>query len=229
MGQGLNFIGSYTWSHSLSNADISSVGGGTFLAGIQDYFNMRADRSDSIFDIRHRFSLAVIYDVPLFANSSNSVVRTVLGGWQLGTIITEQTGFAAALTGVGDTTGTGISSRPSVVPGQSAYLSSSERSRDRWFNTAAFMQTPLGQFGNAARLPIHLPGLNQVDFSAVKNFRFAERFNFQFRAEFFNFFNHVNLGAPGLDIRAPNTFGRINTSVQGAAASRMRAGLSSSG
>jgi hypothetical protein len=217
MGRGFSFIGSYTWSHSLSNADISSVGGGTFLTGIQDYFNMRADRSDSVFDIRHRLSIAMIYDVPFFSNASNPVVRTFLGGWQLGTIITEQTGFAAALAGVGDTTGTGVSSRVSVVGGQSAQLSRPERSRDRWFNTAAFMQTPLGQFGNAARLPIHLPGLNQVDFSAVKNFRFSEQFNLQFRAEFFNFFNHVNLGAPGLDIRAPNTFGRINSSVQGAA------------
>ena len=71
--------------------------------------------------------------------------------------------------------------------------------------------------GNAAREEIHLPGMNNVDFSAVKNFRIRERNNFQFRAEFFNFFNHVNLGAPGLNLQAPNTFGVITTSVQGAA------------
>jgi len=102
------------------------------------------------------------------------------------------------------------------VAGQKAELSRSDRSRDRWFNTSAFIQTPLGVFGNAARQEIHLPGLNQVDASATKNFRIRERANFQFRAEFFNFFNHVNLGTPGLSVQAPNTFGRITTSSQGA-------------
>jgi hypothetical protein len=73
-----------------------------------------------------------------------------------------------------------------------------------------------GQFGDAVREPIHLPGLNQVDFGAFKNFRFFEAHEVQFRAEFFNFFNHVNLGAPGLDIRDPANFGRITSTVQGA-------------
>ena len=141
----------------------------------------------------------------------------MLGGWRAEAIITEQTGFGANLAGVGDTTGTGVNSRPSVVAGQKAELSRGQRSRARWFNTAAFTQTPLGRFGNAAREEIHLPGMNNVDFSAVKNFRIRERNNFQFRAEFFNFFNHVNLGAPGLSIQAPNAFGVITSSVQGAA------------
>jgi hypothetical protein len=193
------------------------VGGGSFLGGIQNYLNLAGERSPATFDIRHRLSVAAIYDLPLFKHGANSVARTALGGWQASVIVTEQTGFAAALSGVGDTTGTGVSSRPSVVAGQKAELPRDERSRDRWFNTAAFTQTPLGQFGNAAREAIHLPGMNNVDFSAVKNFRIREKNNLQFRAEFFNFFNHVNLGAPGLDIEAPNTFGVINTSVQGEA------------
>jgi len=59
--------------------------------------------------------------------------------------------------------------------------------------------------------------LNQVDFSATKNFRFLESHQVQFRAEFFNFFNHVNLGSPGLNIRDPANFGRVTSTVQGAA------------
>ncbi|MBI3694269.1 MAG: TonB-dependent receptor [Acidobacteria bacterium] len=214
VGRGLSLLGAYTWSKSLSNADISTVGGGTYLGAIQDYFNMRADRSPSVFDIRHRLSMAAIYDVPLFAHAPRAAVRTLLGGWQLGTIITEQTGFSATLQTVGDTTGTGVSSRPSVVAGQKANLSRSERSRDRWFNTPAFTSTPLGSFGTASRQPIYLPGLSQVDFSVTKNFRLFEAHTLQFRAEFFNFFNHVNLGSPGLNIQQPNSFGRITTSSQ---------------
>jgi len=216
VGRGLTLLASYTWSKSLSNADISSVGGGSFLAGIQDYFNLRGDRSYSVFDIPHRLSLAAIYDVPLFA-SAHGAVRTLLGGWQLGTIVTEQTGFASTLSGVPDTTGTGLGSRLDAVAGQKAMLDRGQRTRARWFNTAAFTFPQPGRFGTAPRHPIHLPGLNQVDFSANKNFRFGERHQVQFRAEFFNFLNHVNLGAPGLNIRDPDNFGRVISTNQGAA------------
>ena len=217
VGRGLSVLGAYTWSHSLSSADISSVGGGSFLDPIQNYFNLAAERSNSAFDIRHRLSVAVIYDVPWFRSSPNALTRTLLGGWQLGTIITEQTGFASALSRVVDTTGTGIASRVNMVAGQDPMLPRDQRTRDRWFNTSAFSLPVNGSFGNAVRHPIHLPGLNQVDASAVKNFRFFESHTVQFRAEFFNFFNHVNLGAPGLNIRDPNTFGRVISTAQGAA------------
>jgi hypothetical protein len=217
IGRGLSILGAYTWSHSLSNADISSVGGGSFIDAIQNYFNLDAERSNSVFDIRHRLSIAAIYDVPWFRSSPNPLTRALLGGWQLGTIITEQTGFASALTRVVDTTGTGIASRVNMVAGQDPMLPRDQRTRDRWFNTAAFALPVAGQFGNAVRHPLHLPGLNQVDASAVKNFRFLESHTMQFRAEFFNFFNHVNLGAPGLNIRDPSTFGRVISTAQGAA------------
>ena len=217
VARGLSFLGAYTWSHSLSNADISSVGGGTFLDPIQNYFNLAGERSNSAFDIRHRLSIAAIYDVPWFRSSPNAFKRAILGGWQLGTIITQQTGFASSVARVVDTTGTGIASRVNMVAGQDPMLPRDQRTRDRWFNTAAFSLPVNGSFGNAVRHPIHLPGLNQVDASAVKNFRFFESHTIQFRAEFFNFFNHVNLGAPGLNIRDPNTFGRVISTVQGAA------------
>ena len=47
----------------------------------------------------------------------------------------------------------------------------------------------------------------------MKNFRFLESHQLQFRAEFFNAFNHVNLGAPGLNIRDPDNFGRVTSTV----------------
>ncbi|MEP7363276.1 MAG: TonB-dependent receptor [Acidobacteriota bacterium] len=216
MARGFSFLGAYTWSHSLSNADISSVGGGSFLDAIQNYFNLANERSNSAFDIRHRLSIAAIYDVPLFRSSSNPWTRGILGGWQLSTIITEQTGFAANLARVVDTTGTGIASRVNMVAGQDPMLPRGDRTQARWFNTAAFTAPTPGAFGNAVREPIHLPGINQVDASAVKNFRFLESHVVQFRAEFFNFFNHVNLGAPGLNILDTANFGRVTSTVQGA-------------
>ena len=215
VGRGFSILGAYTWSKSLSNSDISTVGGGSFLGGIQDYMNLAADKSYSAFDVPHRLSISALYDIPLF-NHSRGPVRAILGGWQVGTIVTEQVGFAAALSGVVDTTGTGIASRVNAVPGQNPMLPRDQRTRAMWFNTAAFALPLPGQFGSSTREQIHLPGLNQVDFSANKVFRFWENQQVQFRAEFFNFFNHVNLGAPGLNIRDPQNFGRVTSTVQGA-------------
>jgi hypothetical protein len=213
VSRGLSFIGSYTWSKALSTMDQSTVGGGFYSAGLQDVFNLRTEKAPAAFDLRHRFSLATVWDVPLLVRGGHPALRALLGGWQVSAIITEQTGFASTLSGVGDTTGTGISSRPDMIANPN--LPRGTRSRDRWFNTAAFAMPPLGRFGTAPRHPIHLPGLNNVDFSASKTFRFAERHSLQFRGEFFNFFNHVNLGTPGLNLLAPNTFGRITSANQG--------------
>ena len=60
-------------------------------------------------------------------------------------------------------------------------------------------------------------GFNNVDFSAVKNIDVAEQHQLQLRFEFFNFFNHVNFGAPGTNVNDPTTFGVITTARQGSA------------
>jgi hypothetical protein len=213
VASGLTFLAAYTWSKALSTMDQSTVGGGFYSDSVQDIFNLRGEKSPAAFDLRHRFSLAVNYDLPFFNNARHKALRTALGGWQIGSIITQQTGFASSVARIGDTTGTGISSRPDVIA--NPILSRGERSRDRWFNTAAFAMPAGGRFGNASRHPIYLPGLNNVDVLAAKNFRFAEQHRLQFRAELFNFFNHVNLGAPGRSPLAPATFGRITTATQG--------------
>jgi len=212
---GLNLIAAYTWSKALSTQDASTVGGGWYTGNVQDILNLSGEKSPAAFDLRHRFSTAVIYNIPFFGNAKSRAVKAMLGGWQVSTIVTEQTGFGLTMAGVGDTTGTGISSRVSMVSGQRAELSRGERSRSRWFNTAAFAVTPMGQWGNATRNPLHLPGYNNIDLAANKYFRFSESANVQFRAEMFNFVNHVNLGAPGTSILAPNTFGIITSGSQG--------------
>jgi len=215
LARNFTFIGSYTLAHSTSLMDQTTVGGGGYSPSIQDVYNLRAENSDSAYDLRHRFSLAAVYNIPLFANSG-TVARALLGGWQVNAIVTEQTGFAAAISSYGDTTGTGTASRYNIAAGQNINIDNPSRSK--WFNTAAFVAPALGTWGNAPRMPIHLPGLNNIDFAANKNFRIRERFNTQLRFEFFNFFNHVNLGAPGLNPAAPNTFGIVTSSSQGAGA-----------
>ena len=212
---GLSILGAYTWSKALTDADTSgNIGAGSYNGLLQDYMNLTAARSYALYDIAHRLSAAAIYDLPVFRSSKQPILRTMLGGWQLSTIITEQTGFAAAPTGGSDTTGTGVTSRLNAVLGQSPMLPRDQRTQARWFNTAAFAPPVTGSWGTSSLNPLHLPGLNQVDASAAKNFRITEIHRVQFRADFFNFFNHVNLGAPGLNIKDPANFGRITSTSQ---------------
>ena len=82
VGKGLSILGAYTWSKSLSNADTSSVGGGTYLGGLQDYNDLRGNRSVSAFDVAQRLSMAGIYDVPLKGFLGGVVVPAVrIDGW----------------------------------------------------------------------------------------------------------------------------------------------------
>jgi hypothetical protein len=77
---------------------------------------------------------------------------------------------------------------------------------ERWFDTSVF--TPVVRFGNLGRNVVIGPGFNNTDFSITKNFRLGERLSSQFRAEFFDLFNHANLGQPGNVVGTPD-FGRI--------------------
>ena len=161
--------------------------------------------------------IAAIYDVPLFRDASQPLVRTLLGGWQLGTIITAANRICGrARRGCGHH-GDRRCFTPECRAGSGSDAATAANGRGRGGST----RRPLRFLNRAAlerrpRHPIHLPGLNQVDASATKNFRFVETHQLQFRAEFFNAFNHVNLGAPGLNIRDPDNFGRVTSTSQGA-------------
>jgi hypothetical protein len=218
LAQGLIFLTAYTFSKSISGpSDIGGqVGGGFFIGTPQDAFNAGADRAVSGFDVSHRFVQTVLYTLPFFKNM-HGPAKYVLDGWQVSTIMTFQSGFPAPIDFGVDTTGTGIGSRPDVVAGQAPNLAGDERTWKRWFNTAAFAQTPFGRFGTAPRTnAIRLPGIMNADFSAIKSFKIAEGRAFEFRTEVFNLLNHYNPDPSSLDrnIRSA-TFGAIGGGVQG--------------
>jgi hypothetical protein len=219
LAKGLTFLTAYTWAKAISGpSDIGGqVGGGGFIGAPQDIFYLEGDHSVSGFDLTQRFVQTVIYDVPFF-KSMQGAARHILDGWQLSTIITEQSGFPAFVTrSTLDTTGTGISSRPDQVPGQKADLPRSERTWTHWFNTAAFTTAPFGRFGTSPRTAaIRLPGLNNVDFSVSKSIRLHESRSLQFRVETFNLFNHFNPDPATLDRSLTSaTYGTIGGGVRG--------------
>jgi hypothetical protein len=218
MGTGLTFLTAYTWSKAISGpSDIGGqVGGGFYIGAIQDIYNLAAERSISGFDQTHRFVQTIIYDVPFFRNL-RGIGRQVLDGWQISTITTIQSGFAAAIGNNVDTTATGKSSRPDLVAGQSGNLPSDERTWKRWFNTSAFVPAPAGRFGTAPRTgAIRLPGVINSDFSVNKQFKIGESRRFEFRTEIFNLFNHFNPDPQTVNLNLnAQTFGSIGDGVRG--------------
>ena len=203
--QGFSVIGSYTWSKSLDTTSGIRVQGGDTLYP-QNSYCLACEKGPSAFDTPHRMVTSVLYDLPAgkgrALNLTNPVVEAIVGGWQVGGILTLQSGQAGHLTigGVDNAgTGSGGYDRPNAT-GISPYLDNPTPSR--YFSLDAFVEAPPGQFGNAGRNSIRGPGVIQFDFEVHKQFRmpYKEGHALQFRMEAFNVLNHPNWGMPNLNI-----------------------------
>ena len=125
----------------------------------------------------------------------------IAGGWEVSGILTFQTGFAFTVTANQDFSNSGsLSPRPDrTCNGSGAQTVSS------WFATNCFTTDALSQalaagtprFGNSGKNILYGPGIQQWDVSFMKRNPITERLNLEFRAEFFNMFNHPNFGVPG--------------------------------
>jgi hypothetical protein len=131
----------------------------------------------------------------------------VLGNWQYSDITTLQAGFPLDPGLVIATPGLAI--RPNRVSGQAI---SGPKTAQEWFNTNAFAAPAAGFFGNAAPDSITGPGVVDFDMAFYKNFKITERQNLQFRAEFFNIFNHTNFSAVSSSFGAGN-FGQVTSAL----------------
>ncbi len=211
--QGLTYLFGYTWSRSIDYGSAIRVHD-TDVLFPQSSFNLRAERGLSSFNQAHRAVTSVLYDLPVgkgrrFLNQGG-VADAIIGGWELGSIFSVQSGFPQTAVDNKDQSNTGITyDRPNAT-GQSAVLPRDVRNPGRWFNTAAFALQPFGTFGTAGRNTIVTPGSIQWDFSVHKQFRVVENQALQFRLEAFNFPNHPNWGNPDASITS-STFGRINS------------------
>lgn len=209
---GLSFLNGYTWSKSIDNASaIRSHDSDTLFP--QNSYNLAAERALSSFDVRHRFVSSVTYELPIGRGrrflDRGGVTEVMLGGWQVSSILTMQTGFPITIMTGRDQANTGGGfDRPNVVAGQKVDLDRGERNANRWFNTAAFALPAFGTFGNSERNTVITPGVVQRDASLLKNFHFTERKSLQFRFEVFNAPNHKNLGNPDRGF-VSSSFGKI--------------------
>lgn len=198
----------YTWSHSLTDASEN-------FRGAENTYNLKRDWGNSIFDRRHVFSGTYVYYLP-FYKDQKGFVGHALGGWELSGVVYVSTGIHYDFTTVScneDYVGLGTCGNswagdppdqiadpnvaaPHVVtqwfnPGTFAYAGCTAALPKCSPSTAGFVP-PLRQ-GNARRGQIQGPGINRWDASVFKNIKISERVNTQFRAEFFNALNNVNL------------------------------------
>ena len=160
------------------------------------------------------------YELPFgqgkrFLSSAGRAANLIAGGWQVNAIQRYVSGTPIGVGGGGVIPLSNGGNRPNVVLGGSPRTNVSrgdfDPARDRYLDIAAFSQPAAFTIGNA---PPVLPNVRTFalfneDFSVLKDFRIYEAHRIQFRAEFFDIFNRVVFGAPGTNINAPATFGKI--------------------
>ncbi|HEX4309612.1 MAG TPA: carboxypeptidase-like regulatory domain-containing protein [Acidobacteriaceae bacterium] len=221
---GLYTLLAYTYSHTYDNG--LSDGLGSELSA--PYFPLpnwqNLDWSLSQINLNQSFTGSVLYHLPFgkgkrFGNDWNSGANTFLGNWQVTLIERISSGFPVPLIDSSNQSGVAFNTggddydynRPNRVSGCNAY--SASHSQYQFINASCFVAPPAGELGNAARVPVTGPDFVNTDFSAIKDFALPwHEAGLNFRAEFFNLFNHPEYGMPINDINAPG-FGSVNSTV----------------
>jgi len=229
--QGLSALGSFTWGKTLANSidQLASGGDATTYQGAkrgpQNGYDRRSEYGLADFDVKLRFTGSAIWLLPYghgrqFGRSANRAMDLVFGGWEFSPIVIVQGGLPLTIVQAQLLNlGSNRVSRPNRIA--NGTLPSDQRSVNEWFDVNAFvtLQTdptqkgfvPFQAFGNSGVGILRGPGLTTFDFSLAKDFRVSERQSFQFRSEFFNAFNHTNLGIPSITIGSG--FGQITTTA----------------
>ena len=171
----------------------------------------------SSFDRTHVLSVYYIYDLP-FWRDPTSLMKNLLGGWQISGSSFFRTGTPFSITRTNDIAGVGDGSNGQPVDlvgdiyanSNGKFSAGAGRDDNFIFNPLAFANPAPGTFGNSTRDIVRNPGDQQWDLAIFKNFSLHGQQKMQFRVEMFNFINHPNLGGPQTDITNVN-FGRSIT------------------
>jgi len=210
--RGLTYLAGFTWSKATDQGSSirNNTGENQFAT---DNYNLRREHSLSQFHNGHRFVSSLLYELPFGKGkrflSSGGAANLILGGWQVGSIITLSDGTPINVGQIGDPLQIGT---PNVPDATGISPIPTDRSPSNFWNAAAFNATNpelLYRYGNTGRNLLTTPGLMQWDFSLMKETVIRERHRIEFRYEAFDFTNHPNYLTPGIDVRAPSTFGKI--------------------
>ncbi len=214
---GFLFSGNYMWSHEIDNGSDGSGDGDSLVP--ENVACPVCERASGFWDARHVFNANAVYQLPFGSGkpylSQPGIVRSILGNWQLTSTVVARTGFPVNLlinrSSADVPDGNTADQRPDVVPGVPLTPPGGATTAE-WINPAAFAVPAPGTFGDAPRDLVRGPGAWQIDMGVEKQIPFAERVRLEFRAEFFNIFNHPQYGLPQATFGIPS-FGSITNTV----------------
>jgi hypothetical protein len=198
--RGVSLLANYTWSKLLDDIRWTNP------------FNRALDYGRSRDDLGQNFKLSSIWEIPV--PQMRAPVGVLLKGWGMTTNLTWHGGFPFNLVSGKDNSLSGVGrDRPDFI-GTDIHQAQLDSGRShaemisQYFNAKLFVQNAVGTFGNTGKNVLLGPRFFNADIAALKNTKLTERANLQFRAEFFNLFNNVNLKAPNSRLTS-SSFGRI--------------------
>ena len=236
VSHGISFEGNYTFSKS---TDDSSAGANAFVGNLnagnpQELDNLKAEHSIGANDATHRITGAVIMDIPIgrgrwIGRDVNRIVDGVIGGWQLSTVFTLQSGQPLAIGMVNPRIMDG-NQRPNVVCDPIAGITSHKAAStgQPFLNIDCFADPGDQQAGDAPRYFSNLrgDGVHNLDISLSKDFTPHEGMTLQVRAEFFNFTNTPRFAFPDTLWGLTNDhFGVVDSTAEGSNPRRMQVGV----
>jgi len=224
MSKGLQYQVAYTYSKCMTDNSGYYGSWGAQAAPASPYwqniYNPKAEWAPCYYDSTNVLSTYAIYEIPVgrgkaYAKDMNKVVDAIVGGWTISPILSVHSGFPMAPYGT-DRSGTNSrSARPNCdsIAHVQGRVPGSNFGGIQWFtNNGNFSDTVIGTFGSCpAQLGwLHGPGYSDLDLSLQKNFQITEHYKLQFRSDFINAFNQVNLNVPDMGLGA--TMGQITSS-----------------
>jgi hypothetical protein len=225
LSNGLQFQGSYTWSHALDNATDALDSTVLSPRRPQDSQNLRPEWASSLLDHRNRIVLELLYDAPYFKNR-NWFMKNIIGNWEIAPVYMFQTGEPVTAQSAVDSNlnvdsapdrtiinpagaanlGTGVTPLTAQVGGCSPTSATNPCPIVGFVANnpnARYVQAPEGTLANAGRNTLTLNPINDIDLTLVKRFNITERFRLEFSARAFNILNHPQYTGGFLDDVAP--------------------------
>jgi len=180
--------------------------------GVDWPYNSARNRGPEDGIVKHLLVANWVYNLPFgkgrrLLSNIPAAANYILGGWQVTGISTMRTGTPFHVSYSSPLVGFPVSGRADVISDWRV----SNPGVNGWFNPAAFRAPAPFTLGNVGRNSMWAPGFWNFDMGFMKNLRFREHYDVQFRGEFFNIFNHPNPSGPNANLSVSSTFGKTTS------------------